>query len=236
MPTTALRLKEQIRDRLDEPSERQWTDRQLRSWANEGMKDIARRSGNLRDTVNVAVTAGNPEYTVAANVLNIHQAYYVPTGDTRRVPLAPRQYSAMENVWLSDRDSATASTPSFFTVWGFSPLLKLRIWPNPTVGGVCQLFVDRLPVELDLAGASEAATNVDLPEGWVDLVIDYVEFTAQRKDRDPRWQEAKALYEQKLGDLMASTDGILANQEIVFDSRGNNLPAWLVGGDDWGYF
>lgn len=233
MAETVARVIEMVRDRLDEPSARQWTERQLRTFIIEGARDMARRSMQLLDTVNVSVTAATPEYTVAANVLEVHAAYWTPTGETRKVPISPKAYSAMDSMWLTERDSAVSSDPAFFTVWGFAPQLKLRIWPATATAGVVQLMVSRLPTAPALDGTQDS-NALDVPEGWPDLIVDYAEFTALRKDRDGRWQEAKALYDEKLNALIEAGNALTQGQEILFDSGGHFLPAWLTGyGEAW---
>ncbi len=89
MAETVTRLLEMVRDRLDEPTARQWTDRQLRGWMIDGLRDIATKSLQLLDTVTVTVVGGTPEYTLVESVLEIHGAYWTPTGDPRKVPLTP---------------------------------------------------------------------------------------------------------------------------------------------------
>lgn len=228
---TVERVIEMVRDRIDESTERQWTDRQLRTFIIEGARDMARKSKQLTDFTTVTVIADTGEYTVTSSVLEIHAAYWTPTGETRKVPLVPKAYNAMDQVWSVERDSARSSDPTFFTVWGFPPQLKLRLWPTTLTGGTVQLLVSRLPTEFDLDGADDADV-LDVPEGWPDLIVDYAEFTALRKDRDARWQEAKALYDEKLNSLIELGDAMTQGGEIVFDGAGAGfLPSWLTSMD-----
>ena len=230
MAETVARVIERVRDRLDEAFERQWTDRQLRSWIIEGSEDLARRSLQLLDTVNVTAIAATPEYTITESVLEIHGAYWYPTGDGRRVPLQPKQFQAMDNVWWTERDRQTASDPVFFTTWGFPPALKLRVFPAPASGGTIQLMVSRLPAKFDLTGLDDA-DPIDIPAGWSDLLVEYAEMCALRKDRDPRWQEPKALYEEKLMAMISNGNALTQGGEFIYDGPGGFLPGWLVNPD-----
>lgn len=231
MAETITRVLEMVRDRLDEPTARQWTDRQLRGWILDGSRDIARKSLQLLETVAVVVTAGAAEYTVSHTILEIHAAYWTPTGDTRKIPLQPKAYNAMDNVWQSDRDTVR-SDPCYFTSWGFSPYLKLRVWPVPSTNGTIELMVSSLPADFDLDGTEDAFT-IGTPEGWTDLVVHYTEAAALRKDRDPRWQEAKALYDEGLQGLIDSGNALSQGSEIIYDGSGGFLPAWLVNDGGW---
>lgn len=231
MAETIARVLEMVRDRLDEPNPRQWTQKQLRGWILEGSRDIARKSLQLLDSVTIAATGGAAEYTVAANVIEIHAAYWTPDGDTRKIPLQPKHYNAMDSVWMAERDTAT-SDPMFFTSWGFSPLLKLRVWPVPSGDGDIQLMVSRQPADFDLNGADDT-DPLDVPTGWADLVAYYAEFCALRKDRDARWQEPKALYDEGLQALIDNGNALTQGGEVLYDNAGAFLPAWLVHDGGW---
>ncbi len=177
MAATIARVLEMVRDRLDEPNPRQWTQRQLRGWILEGSIDLARKSLQLLDTVTISATGGVAEYTVAANVLEIHAAYWTRDGDI-------------------------------------------------------QLMVSRQPADFDLNGADDT-DPLDIPTGWADLVAYYAESCALRKDRDARWQEAKALYDEGLQSLIDNGNALTQGGEVLYDNAGAFLPAWLVHDGGW---
>lgn len=222
-----LRLDEHGTDLGLHTKQAQWRNVALRRWANEGMRDLARQTHYLMDTDTVTLTASTAEYTCASDVLWIYAAFYVP-GDGRRVPLTPRAFNALDQIW-GDSQNTWESEPQIYTTLGHSPIMKIRFFPvPPTTNETVTLHVARLPAEKATDG-SEDTDALELPEAWVDMVVDYVEFMALRKDRDQRWMEAKALYDTKMQEIKEVQEGHSAAQEMVFDST-FPLPGWLVNG------
>lgn len=227
MPTTVSIAVTALRERLDETTAAQWTDVQLRRWLNEGIRDIARRTRHYVDKDTIAVTANDGEYTVAEDVLFIKHVYFQPTGDSRQIPLEPRAFEAMNQVWL-DRQDQAAGYPMIFTTYGYAPTLVIKLYPVPSVAGTLTLHVARLPADLDVTAGTG---NIDAPTGWLEVAYDYAEYMALRKDRDPRWQESFQLYESKVAGLIDMGEYLNAPGEFIPAGAGI-LPAWLVNGWD----
>jgi hypothetical protein len=225
MPTTVAAATTALRDLLDETTAAQWTDVQLRRWLNEGIRDIARRTRHYWDTDTIDTAADDGEYTVAEDVLHIKHVYFTPDGDTSRdIPLEPRAFEAMNQVWW-DRQDQSSGYPVFFTTFGYAPTLTIKLFPVPSVPGTLTLHVIRLPAELDVTSGTG---NIDVPTGWLEVAYDYAEYKALRKDRDPRWQEAYNLYEAKIQDIIDMGEYINAPGEFIPTTTGM-LPNWLVG-------
>jgi len=216
-----------LRERLDETTAAQWTDVSLRRWLDEGIRDIARRTRHYWDTDTIDVAADDGEYTVADDVLHIKHVYFNPDGDTgRQIPLEPRAFEAMNQVWW-DRQDQSSGWPVFFTTYGYAPTLTIKLFPVPSTDGTLTLHVARLPAALDVTSGSG---NIDIPTGWLEMAYDYAEYMALRKDRDPRWQEAFQMYETKVQGLIDMGEYINAPGEFVPTGSGV-LPSWLT---DWG--
>ena len=229
MTTTVADAVLSLRERLDETTAAQWTDVQLRRWLNEGIRDIARRTRHYMDTDTIAVSADDGEYTVTADVLHIMAVYFTPTGDSRMIRLEARSWEGMDNIW-ADQQNIASSYPALFTTYGYSPTLTLKLFPVPSTDGSLTLHIARLPAALDVA---TGAGNIDVIEGWLEVVYDYAEYMALRKDRDPRWQESMQMYEQKLQNLIEMGDALNAPGEFSFSGSGM-LPNWLTdGGGTW---
>ena len=216
-----------LRERLDETTAAQWTDVSLRRWLDEGIRDIARRTRHYWDTDTIDVAADDGEYTVADDVLHIKHVYFNPDGDTgRQIPLEPRAFEAMNQVWW-DRQDQSSGWPVFFTTYGYAPTLTIKLFPVPSTDGTLTLHVARLPAALDVTSGSG---NIDVPTGWLEMAYDYAEYMALRKDRDPRWQEAFQMYEAKVQGIIDMGEYINAPGEFVPTGSGV-LPSWLT---DWG--
>lgn len=233
MPQTQLTVLTAVRDRLDEAAAGQWSDPQIRRWINEGAREMARRTFRLLDTTTISTVAGTGEYTLPSTTLRVFNAYYAP-GDGRQVPLIARAWEGMNNVWGQYRDQQSGD-PAMFTTWGFSPNLKLRLYPVPgTSSKTVTVYIARLPVDLATDG-SAAASNVDFPDAWIDGIYDFATYQALFNDRDDRWKDMKALFEQRLDDMIVNGDDMAAVQDMVADPMvaGGVVPRWLVD-PSWG--
>lgn len=222
--TTLATFRTRIRDRLDEASARFWTDAQLNTWINEAAEDIARRTETIQDYDDLSVLAGTREYTLDDDVLRVYRAEYIPTGQSERYPLEYRAMNAMDAIW-QNQQAISAGVPSYYTIWGFSPANKIVLYPTPSLAGTLKTYVYRLPTPTTTDG-----NTIEVPSGWDSLVIDYAEYSALRKDRDPRWQEAKQLYEEHLADMYDMTRQWTDQLGVITPSVPHGLPQWLVGG------
>lgn len=233
MTQTQLAITTAVRDRLDEAIGGQWSDVQLRRWVNEGARDMARRTRHLKDTTTFTTVAGTGTYTVDANVLEVEGAYYAP-GDGRQVPLIARAWEGMNAVWGQNRDQQ-GGDPAMFTTWGFSPSLQVRLFPVPSQSSkTVTLYISRLPTDLATDGTA-VTTAVDFPDAWIDALYDFVTYQALFRDRDPRWKDAKDMYEQRVDQMIVNGDYMNVALEMVADPlvQGGVLPRWLVD-PGWG--
>jgi hypothetical protein len=219
----------ELRDRLDETTARQWTDPMLRGWINDAARDIARKSETLQDREDVAVVSGTREYTLPADIIRVHRAEYKATGDTLVYPLEYRDFNSMDGVWHTQQEVSEA-TPMFFTMWGYPPTLKMVLYPTPSIAGVVKVFYYKVPANLATDG-SDAGVALDCPEGWEDLILDFAEYRALRRDADPRWRESKELYDENLGAMFDTTRRWSDQAGVIVNDSGFGVPAWLVGGD-----
>lgn len=219
-----------VRDRLDEDSavdQPMWTQTKLRRWVNEGMEKIARDTECLLATTTITGVAGTQSYSTSAispAFTRIHKVQYEPTGSTSVYTLQYRDFNVMDTVWGSN--PTWGGYPEYWTAWGIQPSLSLILYPVPSVGGTIRLYYYRLPTKLDEAGSQDSST-LDLPSGWDDILVTYVEMCALRADRDPRWQEAYALFNTDLDRARALTTRP-TDQGGMIVSGTSVLPHWLV--------
>lgn len=231
MTRTLGQLKLSLRNRLNEDTARAWSDDKLREWIMEGARDVARRAECLWATSSFAVVAGTPSYSLAAitpGIVRIHRVEFVPTGQQLNYCLEYRDRFSMDAVWGTSQ-SISQSTPEFFTLWGAPPNLTIQMFPVPSLAGTATLYYYALPANLVTIGATGEGSNVDCPDGWEDVILDYAEYHALRMDRDDRWKDILAAYEQRLVDL-AATSIRWSDQSGWITSGSGFLPAWLSEG------
>lgn len=230
---TLEELENRLRAILDEPVAAQWQQDNIRRWFNDGLRDLARTTRHYKSTATVPLTVDVAEYTMAEDILAIEHAYY-DDGVSRMRPLIARHWESMDQVWGSWQDR-TAAWPTWFTTWGNSPALKLRVYPVPSqTGHNLRLLTAVLPTEMPLVGAD--TDNVDVPAGWVDLIVDYAEYLALRRDGNPRWEAAHQAYVAKRNDMIHSNDYMAVNRELVPDPVAGYVPAWHLDDDDYGWW
>lgn len=227
--TTNAELVTQVRDLLDEPVAALWTDAQLRGWLNEGNKEIAVPTRHYKSTAQVSLTAGTAEYTLADNILAVEMAYYIDTttGGTRQIPLVASHWEAMDQIWGEHQDWEGA-WPQMFTVWGYAPFLKLRLYPVPSVtGDTVRLLTAVLPTPMALTGDDNV--QVDVPPAWITALVDYCRYRAHLRDRDIQMAEqSRMAFEAKRDELMHVNDYMAANREMVPDPMSGWVPRWLA--------
>lgn len=218
-----------LRDRLDEATASFWTNPQLEKWLMDGARDIARQAECLQAKATIAVTGATQEYTAPTDMVRIYRAEYKRTGDSQIYPLTFRDYNNMDEIWYSSK-TIHQSTPAYYTMWGYPPAVTISLYPTPAVSGSMYIYYYRLPADLATDGSADSSV-VDVPVGWEDLIVDYAEYCALRKDNDAQWKDAKGLYEEKLADIVATTQR-WTDQEgmIVSDSGVGVTPYWLYGG------
>lgn len=217
-----------LRERLDEAATTFWSDAELRARINEGCRDVARRTETLLYNTTVAVTAGNQTYSAPSNLVRIHRLEYQPSGGQTVYPLEYMDFHSMDQVWWTSQ-KITSGTTEFFTMWGFPPSVSFVLYPTPSQSGVLNVYYYRMSQDLATDGTQDD-TSIDVPNGWCDLVANYAEYVCLRKDADPRWQEAKAIYEERLGSLI-DVSRRWSDQAGTIDERGRFWPSWLYSSE-----
>ena len=219
-----------VRERLDEADAAGWSDPEIRRWINEGVADIARKTETVQSTATISVTAGVQEHTLPATVLRVYRATYTETGNAHIYPLEYVDFNAADSVWWSDQ-AITQSRPHMFTMWGYPPTLKAILYPKPSVGGTLTVYYYAAPAAISTTGSADS-TTLSVVEGFTDLVLEYATYMALRRDRDPRWREHKAHYDEHMAVMLDQTRR-WSDQAGTISRQGYGLPNWLVG--DYGY-
>lgn len=232
--TTLAALTARIRTRLDESTATMWTDAQLKEWVNDATRDIARVGEVVQALTTTAVTAGTQIYTGPTDALRIHMVRFYTDAAGSRNTLQYRDVNTMDELWGSGQVQG-GGTPQVYTLWGTAPAISIILYPTPAQSGTLQIYYYRTPVPLATDGSADAS-EVVVPGGWEDLVVDYAEYNALRRDRDPRWQEAKALYDQHVEQMIVNTRRLTDEAGTWGGGDGwGGVPGWLSDPDGWGY-
>jgi hypothetical protein len=206
-----------VRSRLDEPAQQFYTDAEIRRWINQGSKDVARTCETNQTTATVSLTPGVQQYSAPTDTIRIYRVEY-HDNVSRIVALDYRDYNNADSVWWTTQ-TTVQSTPGMWTAWGFPPNLKIVLYPIPgNAGTSIKIFYYQSPAELAIDG-SASNTDIAIPSGREEIVVDFVEYMALRKARDPRWQEAKALYDEKVKAMYDQTRR-WTDQAGTFDEAG----------------
>lgn len=222
--STLAELRVQVRDRLDEPSGAFWTDVQINKWVNEGAREVARRAEVLQTRDEIATVSGTQEYTLPSDVVRVYRVEYEDASN-QIWPLEYRDFNNMDSVWWTRQATTDSSRPYWFTMWGYPPTLSIVVYPTPnTTADTIRTFYYSMP-----ATVTQDNATIPCPQGWEDLIVLYAEYVALRKDGDQRWQEAKALFEERL-DAMIGLTRRWSDQAGMVSERNSFQPAWLYDG------
>lgn len=217
-----------VRMILDEVNAQFWTDAQLTVWLNEACADSQRRCEWKQKNSSVAVTSGTQNYSAPADVLRIHKVTFQATGSINTYTLEYRGLMEMDQIWGINQQWP-AAYPLYYTLWGQpgTATLQIQTYPVPAQNGALAVFY--YP---DIVAAAAGSDNMDILQGYEDMMYDYCMYRALRKDADPRWQEAKADYEEKII-AMVNTSRTYQDQAGTFATGQQALPQWLTSSEGW---
>jgi hypothetical protein len=232
MSITLLQARTNTRQLLDEATAQFWTDAQLNTWLNEACADTQRR-GEWKETVaTLPVIAETQSYPAPDNVLRIHKIVFQPTlqggNNQNTYTLEYRGFMEMDQVWGINQQWP-ASYPLYYTLWGQPGTGTMQIMTYPVPSQAGNLLVYYYP---EVNTAVNDTDKLDIAQGFEDMTYDYCMYRALRKDADPRWQEAKATYEEKLVSLVDSSR-TYQDQAGTFATGQQALPNWLTSGEGW---
>lgn len=224
---TLSSIRTDVQYRITDATGKFWSSTMLNLWINQAMKDIARRAEVLETTDDIAVTggAGTREYTAPLDIFRIHRVEFI-VSTSNVYTLEARDIHEMDSIWGINQIQAQ-SYPSYYSVWGIMGIdAKVYIYPTASQSGTLRLWSYRLPATV--SGDNDVC---EVPVGWEDLIPLYCEYIALRRDNDPRWQDAKQMYEQELGDMINMTRSH-HDQAHWITTPATNQPPWLGG--QWG--
>lgn len=197
MPVTLATARKAVRELLDEETPQTYKNAHLHRWINEGCVEIARATEAFQTSDTIDVVASTREYDMPTDMIRAHRVDFETDDGDHHATLTHRDFHNADAVqWHGDNEGM----PTLYTMWGMPGSVKLILYPSPAYAGTLTVHYYKLPA------LAEADTDVlDIPEGWENVVYAYTEYKALRRDRDPRWQESKALFDEALGGLFDMT-------------------------------
>ena len=107
-------------------------------------------------------------------------------------PLTHASLSSLDSVRGSGQQTVSG-TPQVYSLWGQAGRNKIVLYPKPQETGHLRIYFYGQPAPMSASGDLHG-----LPPGWDSLVLDYAEYKAKLRDKDPSWQAAKSEFEQNL--------------------------------------
>lgn len=221
MAVTLAQARTALRERLDERSARAYSDVALDRWLYEGAKDMARTAEVLQDTITIDCTDGTQQYDLPGDMVRVYRVTWNNDNDPTTYPLEYRDFNSADAVWWT-QSAITQGTPALFTMWGVLGAVKAVLYPIPSQDGTLTVQFYRLP-----AVPEDDSSTIDLPEGWEDTMYAYAEYMALRMDRDPRWQEAKGIYDEQMNTLFQMTRRYTDQAGQSFQGQYPQINGWL---------
>jgi hypothetical protein len=224
MTVTLTQAQTEVRSLLDEPTAQFWSNTEITSWINQGAQDIARRAQALWMQVNIPCTPLQQYYRCPTDFLGVHRLDYQLSNSDQTYNLEYRGIKTMDEIW-GILHQLPAAFPQAFYLWNDTGYqggqLYFATYPVPADDGTFILYYYRNAIP-----AVNGSDLVDVTPAYEDLVYDYAIYKAKRKDRDPTWQEAKALYDEAL-QMMFDKTSRFTDQGDQFTSGTPNWPLYL---------
>ena len=224
MTVSLLTARTEVRSILDEPNPQFWSNAEINSWLNQGAQDIARQAQALWMQVEVNAVPLQQFYALPADFLGIHRIDYQIANSDQTYNLEFRGIKTMDEVW-GILHQLPAAFPQAFFLWndtglpGGQPYFATYPVVADTGHFIIYYYRNALPAVAD--------TNLlDVTPAYEDIAYEYAIFKAKRKDRDPTWQEAKAIYDGQLLAMFNKT-ARFSDQGDQFTSGTPNWPLYL---------
>lgn len=202
----------------------------LDAWIYDGIKDITRRAEVLESVVTATVTAGTrtvnlqSALTPSVNIYRIHRVEF-QVSTTQVYPLEPRDIQEIDGL-RGVNPLQSQGWPSYYYIWGVMGIdATLYLYPVGAQNGTLNIYCYRLPAALSGDGSA-----CEVPIGWENLISLYCEYVALRRDSDPRWQDAKGIYEDELASMINLTRSH-HDQAHWVTTPANLGTTWWTGGE-----
>ena len=221
MAVTLTTMLANVRSLLDEPNPQFWSNAELTNWINEACTEMSRKIEWKRAQTTIAVSAEEQSVVGPTDMVRIYRLTFIQTDGENTYTLENRGMMEMDQIWGINQEWP-ANYPLYYTTWKVPPVLSIIMYPVPSVSGTLTCYYYQLAT-----AAVNPTDDIDVLEGYEDLVIDYTMYRALRKDADPRWQEFRDIWKDKLDDLFENSR-TFQDQAGTFTTGQAALPDWLV--------
>lgn len=221
MSVTLTTMLANVRSLLDEPNPAFWSNLELTNWINEACAEVARKIEWKRDQTTIAVTAEEQQVVGPTDMIRIYRLTFQQTDGDNTYTLEFRGMMEMDQIWGINQEWP-ANYPLYYTTWKVPPALNIIMYPVPSVDGTLTCYYYKT-----ITPAVSGSDDIDMLEGYEDIVIDYTMYRALRKDADPRWSEFQQTWKDKLDDLYENSR-TFQDQAGTFTTGQAALPDWLV--------
>lgn len=224
MARTIAQLLTDAGDRLADANHARFSAPMLRRWINEATREIARRAECFFTSGTVSVVAGTQSYALPAGIVRLQGVEFTASSQTYPIDYVERVVAS--RIWGINQTQQSA-WPEYYTTEGIpgTSTFTLKLFPVPSQAGTLNLFYFRLPTERATDGSDDALA-VDTPNGWEDLVLDYLEARAYRRDGQ---------VDQYQASMQAFTERLIAVKETG-DNNFNTAPRAFVPDDLYGMY
>ena len=223
-----------VRSAIDEQTtvNQFWADTELRVYINDGVREIARSAEVILVQRSDLIAIPNvARYAIPADVIRLHRVEYTPAASNQTYPVELRTYDELDQIW-GIQQTIQSSYPSYAAIWGTPGQMTVQFYPVPSQGGVFNLYYYGMPANLATDGSNDSAL-LNIPAGWDDLVVLYVEYRARRKAKDPDWQDAMNLFNAEMQHLVDVTREAHDNGRFMQTANSSGIPGWLTNAGDW---
>ena len=224
MTVTLATARTEVRSLLDEPNPQFWSNAEINSWLNQGTQDIARQAQALWMQLSIPATPLQQFYALPADFLGVHRIEYQLSNSDQTYTLDFRGIKTMDEVW-GILHQLPAAFPQAFFLWNDTGIaggqMYFGTYPVVADNGRFNVYYYRNAIP-----ATADTVLIDVTPAYEDIAYDYAVFKAKRKDRDPTWQEAKALYDGAL-QFMFNKTSRFTDQGDQFTSGVPNWPLYL---------
>lgn len=156
-------------------------------WVNDAQREICEHNPNLLRTKSTTPTVvGQSDYSLPNNLLRLHSVKY------RGNYLKGISLQQAEEDYINKDDPTTYPRGNPLNYWVYGNLLSLYPAPDYADNAGLTIYYDKYPTSIAVSALTPLNTALDLPDKYLNRIVDYCLAQARELDNDP------AGYQQKM--------------------------------------